>query len=221
MNNNTVDNFRTLCHEFGHALHSKLNRDMEFLSAVSAEVKELASISMEYFAFEELANHISASDHANMMITFLEWKLDSLRSLAHAEEFQTRIYQSSNPNIQLVQYTINELLVKYDTWVRDRSWYEVYKQLSRHYHSHTYRSPLYNTEYIFANLGAIQLWQLYRSDKEKALENYIDILSSWSKLGVADTYQIWWLELLPSAEKIKELITFVEEMSKHNTKIQK
>jgi hypothetical protein len=45
------------------------------LAAVSAEVKELASISMEYFAFEELAHHISISDHATMMTTFLERKI--------------------------------------------------------------------------------------------------------------------------------------------------
>jgi hypothetical protein len=42
------------------------------LTAVSAEVKELASISMEYFAFEELANHISISDHAKIMAKFLK-----------------------------------------------------------------------------------------------------------------------------------------------------
>ncbi len=76
---------------------------------------------------------------------------------------------------------------------------------------HLYEVPFYYIEYGIAQLGAIGLWKQYKSDPEKALDNYVNALSLGGTKTLPELYKTAGLKFDFSPENIKSLMEFVKD----------
>ncbi len=211
---NSLRDLVTIVHEGGHAVHSILTRNLEYVEYKStpSEVAELASMGMELISMEKWDCFFDDPEELRRAKTqHLESILTSLPWIAAIDKFQHWIY--TNPGHtksdrkdaweQIIsQFTTSE--VSYEGY-EDAISYSWQKQL------HLYQVPFYYIEYGMAQLGAIALWKNYIDNPSNTLEQYIDALKLGYTEDIGTIYKTAGIKFDFSRSYISDLAGFVKQ----------
>lgn len=208
-----LDDVTTMVHEGGHAIHSFLTHDEELngFKDYPTEIAEVASMSMELFSmnhwqvfFDSKEELLRAKEQQlERVITIFPW-------IATIDKFQHWVYE--NPNHSLEERTAKwmEIIAEFTSPVLDISGLEEYRKYSWQRQLHLFEVPFYYIEYGIAQLGAIGLWQQYKQDPEKAINNYLTALDLGGTRTLPELFAAAGLEFNLSPAHISGLMKFVK-----------
>ena len=208
-----LDDVTTMVHEGGHAIHSFLAHELELtgFKEYPTEIAEVASMAMELFSMdkwnvffdspEELKR--AKEQQLERVITIFPW-------IATIDKFQHWIYE--NPNHTEEERSAQWMIIaeEFSSPVIDFSGLEEYRRYGWQRQLHLYEVPFYYIEYGIAQLGAIGLWQQYKQDPEKAMNNYITALQLGGTKTLPELFKAAGLQFDLSPEHIKQLMKFVK-----------
>jgi oligoendopeptidase F len=209
-----MDDVSTMVHEGGHAVHSFLAHPLK-LSAFKeypTEVAEVASMAMELFSmeywdvfFDNKEDLRRAKEHQlERVITLFPW-------IAIIDKFQHWVYE--HPLHTLEERTENwyRIVTELSSTVVDYSGLEAYRRNLWQRQLHLFEVPFYYIEYGIAQLGAIGMWKQFKENKQKALDNYTNMLSLGGTRTLPELYAAAGLKFDLSPAYIKGLMDFVYE----------
>lgn len=201
----------TMVHEGGHAIHSMLTRDLEFIGFkdVPSEVAELASMSMELISMEHWEHFFSDPEELRRAKREqLEGVLETLPWIACIDSFQHWLYTHPTHSIQERTDAWKAVFTKFSSSVID--WSENQAQLESMWQKqlHLFEVPFYYIEYGMAQLGAIAVWRNYKADPQKAIGEYMNALSLGYSKSIPEVYKTAGIKFDFSENYIKELIDF-------------
>jgi oligoendopeptidase F len=164
---------RTLLHEGGHAFHTLACRGepLPAYRQCPLEFCEVASMTMELLGARRLDPFYEPRNADRSNRRLLEGIVLILPWIATVDAFQHWIYTHPDHTRDQRKGAWNELLDRFgglvdwsgDAEARDHSWH---RQL------HIFLYPFYYIEYGIAQLGALQIWQRYLSDRSEAVASY-------------------------------------------------
>lgn len=209
-----LDDVTTMVHEGGHAIHSFLAHQLELngFKEYPTEIAEVASMSMELFSMnqwdvffdnkEELKR--AKEQQLERVITIFPW-------IATIDKFQHWIYE--NPAHTVEQRTAKwmEILQEFTSPEIDFSGLDAYRQYSWQRQLHLFEVPFYYIEYGIAQLGAIGLWQQYKQNPAKAVDNYLTALSLGGTRTLPELFEAAGLRFDFSPAHISGLMQFVKQ----------
>lgn len=210
----THGSVRTLVHESGHAVHNLLTASMQPFEyrRSPAESAELASMSMELLTMSEWGEFYS--DPADLkraqreqlegIVVFLPWALT-------VDGFQHWIYLNASQ----------------DASARNREFAEIARSLAYHWvdwtgfeeelmhrwkaQLHIFSYPFYYIEYAIAQLGAVQLYRLYKKDRAAGIAGYKKALSLGSSAPLPVVYAAAGIDFDFSDKTVRELMAFISD----------
>jgi oligoendopeptidase F len=211
---NTQSAVRTLVHESGHAVHNLLALPLPLIDYRHApsEAAELASMSMELLTMpgwdqfysdpEDLRR--AQKEQLEGIVEFLPWALT-------VDSFQHWIYLNSQAGREARNQefaSISRSLAYH--WV---DWTGFEEELRHRWKAqlHIFAYPFYYIEYAIAQLGALQVYRLFRKDRAAAVEGYKRALSLGSSVPLADVYAAAGIVFDFSDQTIGELMAFVQD----------
>lgn len=213
---NATSTFRdmiTLMHEGGHAVHSFLTRDYEFLpfKHPSSEVAELASMSMELLTMDYWDEFFDSEEELwRAKEEHLEQIIETLPWVAVIDKFQHWIYENPNHTREERQKQWTEIFDAFRSDIIDYSGLEHIKKIAWHKQLHIFEVPFYYIEYAIAQLGAIGVWINYRENAEKGLADYKKGLELGYTRTIPKIYEQAGVKFDFSKEHIRQLIQFVK-----------
>lgn len=166
----------TLTHEMGHAVQgweSMWIRALD-LRTPTMDAAEMHSFGMEYLALDEIEAFFSPEDAAKFRRLRLMSTLVRLPYMAVVDAFQHWLYERP-------EHTPAE---------REAAWAELWEAFmpgldfadcpqQRQYRwmrqPHIFSSPFYYIDYAIAEVGALQLWRLAKTDHTAAMEAYLEL----------------------------------------------
>lgn len=166
----------TLTHEMGHAVQgweSMWIRPLD-LRTPTMDAAEMHSFGMEYLALKEIDAFFGAEDAQKFRRLRLTSWLVRLPYMAVVDAFQHWLYERP-------AHTPAE---------REAAWAELWEAfmpgldfdacpMQRTYRwmrqPHIFSSPFYYIDYAIAEVGALQLWRLAKTDHAKAMEAYLEL----------------------------------------------
>ncbi|MCH2142763.1 MAG: M3 family oligoendopeptidase [Phycisphaerales bacterium] len=168
----------TMVHEAGHAFHSMLSRDEPLVNYrhPPIEFAEVASMSMELIAHPYLDEYLSQEDADRARRTHLEGVISSLCWIATIDAFQHWLYTHPHHTQDQREIYWLELHAIYGP---DVSWEGLDTARAKLWHRqlHLFEVPFYYIEYGIAQLGALQMWLMYREDPARAIDHYRTAMS--------------------------------------------
>ena len=204
----------TMVHEGGHAIHSMLTADLDFIGfkSLPSEVAELASMSMELISMEHWQHFFSnADDLKRAKREQLENVIEALPWIACIDAFQHWLYTNAEHTVEQRTSQWKKLILDYSSSLVD--WSEDQKALEAMWQKqlHLFEVPFYYIEYGMAQLGAIAVWRNYKNNPTKAIEQYKNALSLGYTKSIPEIYQAAGIRFDFSENYIKELIDFVKQ----------
>ena len=161
-----LDDVTTMVHEGGHAIHSFLSHELELngFKEYPTEIAEVASMAMELFSMdhwqvffdnkEELKR--AKEQQLERVITIFPW-------IATIDKFQHWIYENPNHTDEERTDQWLEILEEFSSPVIDFTGLDEYRRFAWQRQLHLFEVPFYYIEYGIAQLGAIGLWQQYKT----------------------------------------------------------
>jgi len=219
MNGSTThSSVRTILHETGHAVHNLLTSSLQpsdYRSA-PAEAAELASMSMELLtmpAWDEFYPdpsdlHRAQREQLEGIVEFLPWALT-------VDSFQHWIYLNNSADANARNHEFTEISRSLAYHCVD--WSGLEEELMHGWKAqvHIFAYPFYYIEYAIAQLGALQLYRNYKTDKASAIDGYKRALALGSSAPLSKIYATAGIKFDFSEETIKELMRFVEDELSH------
>ena len=138
------------------------------------------------------------------VITIFPW-------IATIDKFQHWLYKNPNHTEKERASQWEQILEEFSSPVIDFTGLEEYRQFAWQRQLHLYEVPFYYIEYGIAQLGAIGLWQQYKQDPEKAINNYITALSLGGTRTLPELFNAAGLQFNFSPEYISGLMQFVKK----------
>ncbi|MCF6238595.1 MAG: M3 family oligoendopeptidase [Candidatus Marinimicrobia bacterium] len=209
----THRNVVTMCHEGGHAMHTFLTNDEPLIHYrdTPSEMAETASMSMELMTaglwdkFYDPADHIRARrEHLEDIISFFPW-------CATVDAFQHWIYLNPEHTVQERDDYFDELNQRFTSGFVNWDGYDHFRRNGWQRQLHIFGMPFYYIEYGIAQLGALQVYRLFKQDPKAALEGYIKGLSLGSSKALPEVWEAMGIKFDFSAETLKELVEFVQQ----------
>ncbi len=165
----------TMVHEAGHAFHALLCRGDPILAnraEIPLEFAEVASMSMELTShpyLEEFYGSRADADrarrvHLEQIAVLLPW-------IATIDQFQQWLYTNPGHTPADRTATWRSLRARFGPAV-DWSGLEDHLDAEWHRQGHLFGAPFYYIEYGIAQLGALQLFNRYRTDPVGAIADY-------------------------------------------------
>ncbi|MDG2476328.1 MAG: M3 family oligoendopeptidase [Phycisphaerales bacterium] len=168
----------TMIHEAGHAFHSMLARDEPLLSYRHSPIEfaEVASMSMELIAHPFLDEFLTEEEAGRARRQHLEGVVSTLCWVATIDAFQHWLY--THPHHTQDQRDIYWLELQ-GLYGPDVAWDGLDQERAKMWQKqlHLFEVPFYYIEYGIAQLGALQMWLMYREDPSRAIELYQSALS--------------------------------------------
>jgi M3 family oligoendopeptidase len=174
--NGTTHDVEVLTHEAGHAFQMYMSREQKLLDYIfpTAEACEIHSMSMEFLTWPWM-DRFFREQTENFKFYHLQGALLFLPYSCTVDEFQHWVYE--NPDATPAE--------------RNAQWHEIEQKYMplRAYddipyaeaggiwqrQAHIYAGPFYYIDYALAQICALQFWSRAEKDREKALEDYINI----------------------------------------------
>jgi oligoendopeptidase F len=208
----TLDDVTTMVHEGGHAVHSFLSHDLLLngFKEYPTEMAEVASMAMELFTMDywdvfftnETELKKAKRQQLERVITIFPW-------VATIDKFQHWIYENPSHTREERSKKWMEILQEFSSPEVDFSGLDNYRAYHWQRQLHLYEVPFYYIEYGIAQLGAIGLWKQYKTDADKAINNYVNALKLGGMRTLPELYQAAELPFDFSPTYISELMTFV------------
>jgi oligoendopeptidase F len=167
------DDVETLLHEAGHAFHALAARDEPLLAYRSAPIEfcEVASMSMELMGAHAMDEFYPPAEKDRANRKLLEGIIRLLPWVAQIDAFQHWIYRHpGHTNAQRNDYWL-QLDAELGGGI-DWNGYENVHRTTWQRQRHLWGSPFYYIEYGIAQLGALQLWSIFRQDRKRAIAGY-------------------------------------------------
>lgn len=210
---NSLRDLVTIVHEGGHAVHSILTKDLDYVDfrSTPSEVAELASMSMELISMEHWKKFFNNQDElSRAKQQHLEKLVESLPWIAAIDIFQHWVY--TNPGHSKTE--------------RKKAWHDIYKEFSGSVidwsgqenafdyswqkQLHLFQVPFYYIEYGMAQLGAIAIWRNYNMEPGKTLEAYFDALKLGYTAPIGTIYSTAGIRFDFSRAYVRELADFLK-----------
>ena len=217
------NDFTTMVHEGGHAVHSFLTHELELTSFKSfpSEIAELASMTMELLTMNYWNDIYSNEDDLiRAQREQIEGTLTLLPWIAQIDAFQHWIYE--NPEHSLEERTAYwmQLNTRFGTGLVDWTGYEKILESSWQRQLHLFEVPLYYIEYGIAQLGALGIWKNSKSNTEQAVQDYTHAMTLGYTKSLPEVYETAGISFDFSSGHICNLAEFIEsELEKLDTKV--
>jgi oligoendopeptidase F len=137
------------------------------------------------------------------VITIFPW-------IATIDKFQHWVYENPSHTEEERATKWMNILNEFSSPVVDFTGLDEYRCYGWQRQLHLYEVPFYYIEYGIAQLGAIGLWQQYKQNPEKALNNYLTALGFGGTRTLPDLFKAAGLEFNLSPAYIKGLMEFVK-----------
>ncbi|MCF7809193.1 MAG: M3 family oligoendopeptidase [Candidatus Marinimicrobia bacterium] len=209
----THRNVTTLCHEGGHAMHTFLTNEEPLIHYRHApmEMAETASMSMELFTagrwneFYDHDDHIRARrEHLEDIISFFPW-------CATVDAFQHWVYLNPEHTVNERDDYFDELTRRFTSGLVNWEGYDHFRRNRWQQQLHIFGMPFYYIEYGIAQLGALQMYRLFKQDPQKALDGYIKGLRLGSSEPLPEVWKTMGIKFDFSTNTLKDLVQFVQE----------
>ena len=202
----------TLLHEAGHAFHAFATQQEPLVEYRHSPIEfaEVASMTMELFADNELDVFYSEADAARAKRKHLESIIRILPWIAQIDAFQHRLYADPTPSRDERTALWLELDDAFGPPV-DWSSYEANRASGWQRQLHLFVHPFYYIEYGIAQLGALQLWLRFKQGQEEALAGYRTALALGGSRPLPELFAAAGARFDFSADTIKPLIDAVQE----------
>jgi oligoendopeptidase F len=202
----------TLLHEAGHAFHAIAARQDPLVEYRHAPIEfaEVASMTMELFSDDHLDEFYSKDDAARAKRKHLEGIIGLLPWIARVDAFQHWIY--THPGHSGDERTAAWLaLAERFEIPTDWDGYPEQQESSWQRQLHIFCYPFYYIEYGIAQLGALQIWNTYKQDPERALRNYRAALALGGSKPLPQLFEAAGAKLAFDADTITSLMDRIGE----------
>ena len=203
----------TMCHEGGHAMHTFLTNDEALIQYrdTPSEMAETASMSMELMTAERWNRFYNKADHTRARREHLEGIISFFPWCATVDAFQHWVYLNPEHSVQERDAYFDSLNERFGTGLVNWEGYEHYRENGWQRQLHIFGVPFYYIEYGIAQLGALQVYRLYKQDPEAALRGYIKGLSMGSSRPLPKVWEAMGIQFDFSSDTLKELMAFVQQ----------
>jgi oligoendopeptidase F len=204
----------TMVHEGGHAIHSMLTHELEFIGfkEIPSEVAELASMSMELISMEHWQHFFRDNEELRRAKKEqLENIIEALPWIACIDAFQHWLYLNPNHSVEERTEAWRKNICRFSSSIVDWNGEEEALEVMWQKQLHLFEVPFYYIEYGMAQLGAIAVWKNYKSNPQNAIGQYMEALKLGYTCSIAEIYSTAGIRFDFSAEYIRELILFVKE----------
>ena len=184
-------------HETGHALQTFEARHLPYLhqrvNYIPIEFSEVASMSMEYIGSEKMvaAGLLTNDEARSIRISHLENSLLTLTRVIQGDAFQHWMYE--NPELaqdpEQVSQKWAELARLYQPYIDWTGCEEVLK-IGWQKIPHFVVVPFYYVEYVYARIGALQVWRNYLADPAAGLRQYRSALSLGATRSCPELFEV-------------------------------
>ncbi len=202
---------KTLLHESGHAIHSKLTSPIKisYFKDYPMEVAELASMSMELFTVGHL-NHFYPDDRdfKKAKREQLEGTLNFLPWCMTVDAFQHWIYTTPHTFKERREH-FKSLMERFNGGV-DWSGLEDIEEILWMQQLHIFEAPFYYIEYGMSQLGALAMYRNFKNNSRDAVQKYEHFLSLGYTMSVSELYNAAGIQFNFSADYISGLVDFVK-----------
>ncbi|MGH1277983.1 M3 family oligoendopeptidase [Bacillus basilensis] len=182
-----------LIHEVGHAFHfyKQFNNDSSMQERyLREEVAELYSLSLELLVMDKLNIFYKQEDeYKEVQRVQLYRTLSLLISSVAGDVFQHWLYTNPNHTQEERDEKYFELCERYQYSSVDSAGLEDEIGASWLESFHFVQFPFYKIEYAVAQIGAMQLFQIYREDPEKAIAFFKEGASADWNLPIQEIYE--------------------------------
>ncbi|MCU5557754.1 M3 family oligoendopeptidase [Bacillus pacificus] len=205
-----------LIHEVGHAFHfyKQFKNDSSMQERyLREEVAELYSLSLELLVMDKLTIFYKQEDeYKEVQRVQLYRALSLLLSSIAGDVFQHWIYTNPNHTPEERDKKYAELCKRYQyssvniDGLEDEigsSWVESF---------HFVQFPFYKIEYAIAQIGAMQLFQIYREDPEKAITFFKEGASADWNLPIQEIYEKTGVTFDFSEERIESTASVIVDL---------
>jgi oligoendopeptidase F len=204
----------TLLHEGGHAFHTLECRTNPFIwyRHASMEFSEVASMTQELFAQKQL--DIFYGDKVNAdraRLEQLERVVDIFPWVATVDAFQHWLYTNPGHTGEVRAEKWREITSRFEVEVDWSGLNPDVKKYAWHRQLHIFEVPFYYIEYAIAQLGALQLYRIYRDDPKRAVDQYLSALSAGGSRSPGELFKAAGISLDFSADMLKSLMEVCEE----------
>jgi len=206
-------NVTTMCHEGGHAMHTFLTNDEPIIQYrdTPSEMAETASMSMELLTAEHWNKFYNNKDHIRARREHLEDIISFFPWCATVDAFQHWVYLNPDHSVEERDAYFDELNQRFTSGLINWEGYDHYRKNGWQRQLHIFGMPFYYVEYGIAQLGALQVYRLYKEDPQAALEGYIKGLSLGSSKPLPEVWEAMGIKFDFSAKTLKELVAFVQQ----------
>ncbi|WP_002147342.1 M3 family oligoendopeptidase [Bacillus cereus] len=181
-----------LIHEMGHALHfyKQFNNESSMQERyLREEVAELYSLSLELLLMDKLnIFYKQEGEYKEVQQVQLFRTLSLLMSSVSGDVFQHWLYTNPNHTPEERDKKYVELCKRYQYSSVDIAGLEYEIGVSWLESFHYFQFPFYKIEYAIAQIGAMQLFQIYREDPEKAIAFFKEGASLDWNLPIQEIY---------------------------------
>ncbi|COF46961.1 MULTISPECIES: M3 family oligoendopeptidase [Bacillus] len=205
-----------LIHEVGHAFHfyKQFKNDSSMQERyLREEVAELYSLSLELLVMDKLNVFYKQEDeYKEVQRVQIYRALSLLMSSIAGDVFQHWIYASPNHTPEERDKKYAELCKRYQYSTVDiagledeigASWIESF---------HYVQFPFYKIEYAIAQIGAMQLFQIYWEDPEKAIDFFKEGASADWNLSIQEIYEKTGVTFDFSEERIESTASVILDL---------
>jgi oligoendopeptidase F len=202
----------TMVHEGGHAIHSMLTSNLEFIGfkELPSEVAELASMSMELISMEHWHHFFPDKEELRRAKREqLEGVIETLPWIACIDSFQHWLYLHPEHTAEERTAQWKKIFSDFSSSIVDWSDDMKSKEIIWQKQLHLFEVPFYYIEYGMAQLGAIAVWRNYKTDTSKAINQYMDALKLGYSYSIPEIYEAAGVRFDFSENYIQELISFV------------
>ncbi len=212
----TNDLIDLIFHEIGHAFQTFEASHLPYLhqriNYIPIEFNEVASMSMEYIGGEKMvaAGLLTNDEARSIRISHLENALLTLTRVIQGDAFQHWIYE--NPELAQDPEQVSQmwaalalLYQPYIDWtgceeVLNNGWQKIL---------HFFVVPFYYVEYVYARIGALQVWRNYLADPAKGIHQYRAALSLGATRSCPELFEIAGARFGGDMATLQDIVRFV------------